>query len=125
MTFTVEFEVRDYECDLQGIVNNSVYQNYYEHARHKFLQANNVNFKEVTNLGVYLVMFRAEIDYLSSLTSNDKFHVTVVYKQISRLKCVFEQQIILSDKIASTAKFYAVALDQNKKPIKLDNILDL
>lgn len=31
--FSIEMEARDYELDLQGIVNNSVYQNYIEHAR--------------------------------------------------------------------------------------------
>jgi acyl-CoA thioester hydrolase len=28
--FASEMSVRDYECDMQGIVNNSVYQNYLE-----------------------------------------------------------------------------------------------
>ena len=32
-------EVRDYECDLQGIVNNAEYQHYLEHARHQFLRS--------------------------------------------------------------------------------------
>jgi acyl-CoA thioesterase FadM len=36
--FRLDFEVRDYECDLQGIVNNAVYQNYLEHTRHEFLK---------------------------------------------------------------------------------------
>ena len=34
--FELKMSVRDYECDLQGIVNNAVYQNYLEHARHQF-----------------------------------------------------------------------------------------
>ncbi len=35
--FELEFTVRDYECDLQGIVNNAVYLNYLEHTRHQYL----------------------------------------------------------------------------------------
>ena len=34
--FELEMEVRDYECDLQGIVNNANYQHYTEHTRHAF-----------------------------------------------------------------------------------------
>jgi acyl-CoA thioester hydrolase len=34
--FKLEFEVRDYEYDLSGVVNNAVYQNYLEHARHMY-----------------------------------------------------------------------------------------
>ena len=29
--FSLEMQVRDYECDLQGIVNNANYQHYTEH----------------------------------------------------------------------------------------------
>ena len=32
--FTHEMKVRDYECDLQGIVNNANYQPFMEHSRH-------------------------------------------------------------------------------------------
>ena len=41
--FTLKFEVRDYECDLQGIVNNAVYQHYLEHTRHVYLKQNEVD----------------------------------------------------------------------------------
>ena len=68
----LEFKVRDYECDLQGVVNNGVYQNYLEHARHEFLQSQGINFAEVTAQGIHLVVTRAELDYKNSLISNDQ-----------------------------------------------------
>ena len=42
--FKVDFTVRDYECDLQGIVNNAVYQNYLEHARHFIFKKDRFKF---------------------------------------------------------------------------------
>ncbi|MCP4188209.1 MAG: acyl-CoA thioesterase, partial [Gammaproteobacteria bacterium] len=43
----LEFKVRDYECDMQAVVNNGVYQNYLEHARHDFLHSKGINFAEL------------------------------------------------------------------------------
>ena len=42
--FSVEFSVRDYECDIQGVVNNANYQHYLEHARHEFLISKGISF---------------------------------------------------------------------------------
>jgi len=45
--FETRMRVRDYECDLQGIVNNAVYQNYLEHARHEFLHEVGIDFAQL------------------------------------------------------------------------------
>ena len=60
--FELEFSVRDYECDLQGIVNNGVYLNYFEHARHSFLITKKIDFAGLHAEGIDLVVSRIEID---------------------------------------------------------------
>jgi acyl-CoA thioester hydrolase len=85
--------VRDYECDLQGVVNNAVYQNYLEHARHEFLKAHGLDFAAMTRAGINLVVVRAELDYRAALTSGDAFTVCTSMQQVSRLKFAFHQSI--------------------------------
>ena len=53
--FELEMQVRDYECDVQGIVNNAVYQNYLEHARHEFLHAVGCDFHALRAEGCAVV----------------------------------------------------------------------
>lgn len=92
--FSLEMAVRDYECDMQGVVNNAVYQNYLEHARHEFLKAEGIDFAVLTRAGINLVVVRAEIDYKGSLTSGDAFVVHTRLEQVSRLKFAFHQRIV-------------------------------
>lgn len=92
-THQLEFTVRDYECDMQGVVNNAVYQNYLEHARHDFLLTQGISFAEMTAAGINLVVVRAELDYRNSLTSNDRFIVRSLLRQTSRIRFQFQQDI--------------------------------
>ncbi|WP_196159487.1 thioesterase family protein [Reinekea sp. G2M2-21] len=91
--YTEHFKVRDYECDLQGIVNNAVYQNYLEHARHEFLLYRGVDFADLARQGVNLVVIRAELDYKRPLTSGDEFYVGVNFSMRDRVRFQFEQII--------------------------------
>ena len=54
--FTLEMAVRDYECDLQGVVNNAVYQNYLEHARHEYLKDIGIDFAALAAQRINLVV---------------------------------------------------------------------
>lgn len=91
--FSLEMAVRDYECDLQGVVNNAVYQNYLEHARHEYLKSINIDFAALAAQGINLVVTRIEIDYKTSLTSGDRFLVEVRLERISPVRIGFRQDI--------------------------------
>jgi len=89
----LRLKVRDYECDVQGIVNNSVYQQYLEHARHEYLLSRGVSFTEMAAHNVDLVVLRVELDYLKSLRPGDTFSVVTSLSRASRVKVYFHQQI--------------------------------
>jgi len=116
--FSIELAVRDYELDMQGIVNNSVYFNYLEHARHEYMLLQNIDVAELAREGVNLVVIRSEIDYKSSLKSGDRFVVTVLPEKVSRVRFGFRQQIIrVSDEVICAEAFViGTALSLNGRP---------
>lgn len=66
-------KVRDYECDLQGIVNNANYQHYLEHTRHEFLLSTGVSFAKLHEQGVDPVVARINMAFKTPLKSGDEF----------------------------------------------------
>jgi acyl-CoA thioester hydrolase len=116
--FRLEFEVRDYECDLSGIVNNAVYQHYLEHARHSYLKDQDIDFAELELRGITLVVIRIEMDFLYPLRSGDKFFVGVNMERVSRLRFGFTQDIfrLPDNKPILTAKVVGTALNEKGRP---------
>ena len=119
--FTLPFEVRDYECDLQGIVNNAVYQQYLEHARHRFLGTSGLSFAALTQQGINLVVVRAELDYQHPLRSGDLFTVGVRLKRLSPVRFAFLQDLYLTtggqETLALSANVVCAAMNRAGKPI--------
>jgi acyl-CoA thioester hydrolase len=117
--FEMEFEVRDYELDLQGIVNNGVYHNYFEHTRHSFIKSKGLDFADLHQRGIDAVVMKMETDYRAPLKSGNRFICTVNIELESRLKILFHQKIIsIPDrKIMTTAKVTVVCVNPNGRPI--------
>lgn len=113
--FELEMKVRDYELDLQGIVNNSVYQNYLEHTRHEFLLENNVSFDELHHRGIDAVVARIEMAFKFSLRSGDNFYSRLYVKK-EGIKYVFYQEIRrkTDEKLCIKAKVDTVAIIDGK-----------
>jgi acyl-CoA thioester hydrolase len=91
--YSLEFVVRDYECDLQGVVNNANYQHYLEHARHEFLISKGVSFVQLHEDGIDLIVTKVEIDYKYPLKSRDKFIVRLNIQREGNARLVFNQDI--------------------------------
>lgn len=116
--FEIELQVRDYECDIQGIVNNAVYQNYLEHCRHKFLNHIGLDFVQLHNDGIDAVVIRAELDYKFPLRPGDDFFVRLKIGKHGKLRIVFIQQIIRKkdEKLMVNARITTV-LTKNSRPV--------
>jgi acyl-CoA thioester hydrolase len=122
--FTISLEVRDHECDIQGIVNNSVYLNYLEHGRHKMLKTLGIDFSTLAREGVNLVIIRNVVNYKFPLQSGDEFRVTTRLSRESRLKIRFDQTIrrTRDQRLIVTAEVTGAAIDRAHKPLRLDKI---
>ena len=95
--FTHKMKVRDYECDLQGIVNNANYQHYMEHSRHELLDSLGVNFGKLHEDGIDAMVHKITIEYKTPLRSGDKFVVGINHERKGP-KIIFYQDIYrLSD----------------------------
>lgn len=90
--FELKMKVRDYECDLQGIVNNANYQHYIEHTRHEYLLSLGVSFAKLHEEGVDPVVARLNMAFKTPLHSGDEF-ISKLYVKKEGIKYVFYQDI--------------------------------
>lgn len=90
--YELTMKVRDYECDLQGIVNNANYQHYLEHTRHEFLISIGASFARLHDEGIDPVVARISMAFKTPLKSGDEFVCKLCMKK-EGIKYVFYQDI--------------------------------
>lgn len=126
--FDLELKVRDYECDMDHVVNHAVYLNYLEHARHEFLVGLGIKFGELSKRGVSLVVTRIEADFKASLTSGDTFLVRTSFNRKGRIRLQFNQSIyrMPDSRLMLSAVVTGTALNERGRPeipFEIDHIL--
>lgn len=111
LSFTARMEVRDYECDIQGIVNNANYLHYTEHTRHLFLKETGLSFAELHEKGVDAVVARMNLQYKTPLRCDDYF-ISHLRIEKEGIRYVFHQDIFreADNKLSFRAKVELVCL---------------
>ncbi len=122
--FSTEVTVRDYECDIQGVVNNANYLHYLEHARHQFLLSKQIDFIELHEAGIDLVVIKIEIEYKFPLRSQDKFVISLNLERDGNVRLVFVQDIyrIPDGKLIARARVTGVST-KNGRPLPPHDII--
>ncbi len=75
--YRLEMKVRDYECDIQGVVNNANYQHYLEYARHEFLEHIGGSFSQMHTQGFDMMVSKITLQYKRPLRGGDRFVVCI------------------------------------------------
>ncbi|MCF0198821.1 MAG: acyl-CoA thioesterase [Bacteroidaceae bacterium] len=111
----ITLKVRDYECDLQGVVNNANYQHYAEHARHEFLSSRGVSFADLHDRGIDCFVARITLQYKTPLRSGDEMVLRLRVEK-EGVRYVFHQDIFRSSdmKLACRAQVDAVCVVNGK-----------
>lgn len=113
--FTLEFAVRDYECDIDGVVNNAVYQNYMEHARNIHLKKSGLDYVEMTRKKQHLYVARIHIEYRYPLRCDDKFIVGTSLYKITNASIDIRQDIyrLPDNKLILNGNVVIIGVDEN------------
>lgn len=112
--FNLDMKVRDYECDLQGVVNNANYQHYMEHTRHEFLESLGANFGQMHEDGLDAFVTKVTISYKKSLRSGDSFR-SALRCLMRAPKLIFHQDILhLDGTLAARGEVECVVVDHGR-----------
>lgn len=126
--YTCDFEVRDNEIDVEGIVNNANYFIYMQHARHKHMRSLGIDFNDLHKEDYDLLLIHTDISFKDSLRSGDEFSVTSRLEPVGKIRFVFIQEVIRKKdgKVVTTATNTVVCVNAvTRKPIVPEHLQKL
>lgn len=112
--FSMEMQVRDYELDSEGIVNNANYLHYLEHTRHEFCAQNGISFAQMQERGIVPVLNKVEIEYKTPLRSGDRFE-SKLWLERKGVRFIFHQNLFkVTGEMVVSAVVSCVCLEHGK-----------
>jgi acyl-CoA thioester hydrolase len=125
MEYECFLQVRSYECDAYGHVNNAVYLNYLEYARGEYLKAIGFPYQQAIASGYGLYVARIAIDY--KMPAFPEEELRIVTKAIKRgaVSGVLSQSIRRKDDLIAAAEVTWAFVDSKGAPTRIPKEWDL
>lgn len=118
MVIKVPIEVRYSETDQMGVVHHSNYLVWFELGRMHFFKAAGFDLAEYEENGIIFPVLKVSVEYLKAVRyGDDDIFVKTYLKEITPLKTIFVQEVIVYNNVAAKAEITLVTVD--KKSFKL------
>ncbi|CAO2814706.1 unnamed protein product [Amaranthus hypochondriacus] len=117
----MELNVRDYELDQYGVVNNAVYSSYCQLANHELLRSIGLDDDAVDNISGALALSKLSLAFVAPLRSGDKFVVKSTISDLSAARLFFDHFIykLPNQQPILEAKAVIVLLDKKYRPVRI------
>jgi YbgC/YbaW family acyl-CoA thioester hydrolase len=118
-TYRSTIEVRGYELDSFGHVNNAVYLNYLEYARWKMLEKEGITLDLIQKEKLWPVISAIEIKYLRPSFMGDQLEIRSRIVESSKARFQIEQLVFRGETQIAAAKVYSVVVNENGRPVEI------
>ena len=126
MVTECSLQVRTYECDSYGHVNNANYLNYLEFARYEFLKDVGFNYVKAIGEGYGVFIARIEIDYKKPAITDDCLTITSWPLKKGSVSGVLAQEIRRGDDLLIEAKVTWAFVDSTSgMPVRIPKEWDV
>ncbi|MDR0730425.1 MAG: acyl-CoA thioesterase [Treponema sp.] len=118
-------QVRTYECDSYGHVNNANYLNYLEYGRYELLRDIGFDYPAAIKAGYGVYVARIEIDYRRAALPDDKLLIKSWPVKKGAVSGVIAQEIWRGEELLVEAKVTWAFVDSRGVPVKIPPEFDL
>ncbi len=116
----IPIQVRPYEIDRTGKLNPSVYSNYFEFGRWKFLESVNALGDIMEKDRVGLILYRSTIEISGEAVMFDQLNLHTRINELSMLKMIFYHELYSGNKnLIARGRAELCCISSSGKPIKI------
>lgn len=115
--------VRYADTDRMGIVYYGIYPSYFEVGRSEYLRKRGLTYRELEEMGYFLVVTELSVRYIQPATYDDLLTVRTYLSELRSRGLKFEYEILRDGTLLVTGYTRHVCVDSNRRPVSIPAFL--